>query len=311
VAAVAYAMRRIDPGADLRDHLGALAALALALAALGVLALDGAVERLRRLAQGRRLRPAALAALFVCAYLPYWATAAGARPLPLLVVAAGVAVPATLAILLPVDRRRWVGDALVVLAVWLPAEFRWLAAAFPWPPRGLGTLLWTPIGLGLLLYLMTVVRRLDGVGFGARPRGGDLAAAAGAYAAFAAVGIPIGLLTGFLGYGPDWDGALAVTARVAMIFLFTGVPEETLFRGFIQGLLARFTGRPVLALTAASLLFGAAHLNNGPVPDWRYALLTALAGGAYGWVYHRTRTIAAAAVTHTLVDATWVLVFRG
>ena len=101
----------------------------------------------------------------------------------------------------------------------------------------------------------------------------------------------------------------AITTLSVLIFLFTGVPEETLFRGFLQGVLARGTGRALVALAAVSLLFGAAHLDNGPSPDWRYAVLATLAGVAYGSVYLKTRRIIAPALTHTLVDATWKLLF--
>ena len=67
-----------------------------------------------------------------------------------------------------------------------------------------------------------------------------------------------------------------------------------------------------LRLVAASLVFGAAHLDNGPhAPDWRYGVLASLAGLAYGWVYLRTRRILAPAIAHTLVDVTWSLFFKG
>ena len=39
--------------------------------------------------------------------------------------------------------------------------------------------------------------------------------------------------------------------------------------------------------------------------------LASLAGLAYGWVYMKTRRILAPAVTHALVDVTWVFFFRG
>jgi membrane protease YdiL (CAAX protease family) len=85
-----------------------------------------------------------------------------------------------------------------------------------------------------------------------------------------------------------------------------------LFRGFIQTMLVRLTGRPILGLVAASLVFGVAHLDNGPhAPDWRYGILATLAGLAYGWVYHRTRRILAPAIAHTLVDLTWSVFFKG
>jgi membrane protease YdiL (CAAX protease family) len=40
-------------------------------------------------------------------------------------------------------------------------------------------------------------------------------------------------------------------------------------------------------------------------------LLAAAAGVAYGWVYQKTRNVAASAVTHALVDILWGLLFGG
>ena len=86
----------------------------------------------------------------------------------------------------------------MVLAVWLPLEGRWLDASFPWPAGGPGRLLGGVLGLDLLLYQMLVVRKFDGLGFSLLPGWKDLRAAAVGFAAFAAVGIPIGLWSGFL-----------------------------------------------------------------------------------------------------------------
>ena len=78
-----------------------------------------------------------------------------------------------------------------------------------------------------------------------------------------------------------------------------------LFRGIIQNLLEKEIGRPGLALGVAAVIFGAAHLNNGPHPDWRYFLLATLAGVVYGRAYARTRNLMAPALVHTLVDVAW------
>lgn len=94
------------------------------------------------------------------------------------------------------------------------------------------------------------------------------------------------------------------------IFIFIGIPEELLFRGIIQNLLEKAIGRPALALGVASLIFGAAHLNNGPSPDWRYFLLATLAGLVYGRAYAKTRNLMAPALLHTLVDVAWRGFFR-
>jgi membrane protease YdiL (CAAX protease family) len=158
---------------------------------------------------------------------------------------------------------------------------------------------------------MVVVRGNDDIGYVARVDRRDLSTAFLAFAAFALVGIPIGFLSGFLRPAHVWPGLLAVLVRGAVIFFVTALPEETCFRGLIQGFFQRLIRRPAAALAMASLVFGAAHLNNGPAPDWRYFLLATLAGIAYGWAYQRTRRLAAPTLTHLLVDLTWSIAFKG
>jgi len=289
----------------------ALAALGLLLVPYALLASAPIVDALRRFVDGRPITTLALAGSLLCPYLLYWGIAGKAKPGALFGLVAYVAAASLAALALPLARARWAGDALVVLAVWLPLEGRWLDASFPWPAGGPGRLLGGVLGLDLLLYQMLVVRKFDGLGFSLLPGWKDLRAAAVGFAAFAAVGIPIGLWSGFLAPARAAAGAGQAVMTIVGIYLFTGIPEETLFRGCVQGLLERWTGRRDAALAVASLVFGLAHLNNGPSPDGRYALLATLAGVAYGWVYQRTRRVAAPALVHTLVDATWVLCLKG
>ena len=302
----------IDPTGDDRPlRIAAIGALALLLVPIPLFSIGWIVERLRRLVDGRPGVTVLLAAGLVCPYLLYWAFPGNANPGGLfrLIVYAGAAT--FLALALPRGRMGDPGDVLVVLAIWLPIEFWFLDPAFPWPPGGSGGLLASVLGLDLLLFLMLVVRRFEGACYTLRFGSRDLGVAIAGFAAFALVGIPIGLGTGFIALRPDAPGPLEIVMVGVGVFLFTGIPEEVLFRGFIQVFLERWIGRPYPALLTASLLFGAAHLNNGPVPDWRYFLLATLAGLAYGFVFQRTRRIGAAAITHMLVDATWSLVFDG
>ena len=83
-----------------------------------------------------------------------------------------------------------------------------------------------------------------------------------------------------------------------------------LFRGIIQNILEKEVGHRNLALGMTALIFGAAHLNNGPSPDWRYFLLATLAGWFYGRAYIKTRNLMAPALVHTLVDVAWRGFFR-
>jgi uncharacterized protein len=196
-------------------------------------------------------------------------------------------------------------DLLRVLAaaivLWLPIEFSLLPPLRLPPPEGLRAAPFAALATGLYLFL--VACPLDRIGYTFVLNRRDFRLAVIATAAFSLVGLPIGLLTGFLEWNPRLDAVRVAVAPVA-IYLATGVPEEFLFRGLIQNTLERAIGRA--ALPVASIIFGLAHL-----PDLRYVLLATLAGAAYGWVYMMTRRITASAVTHALVDWIWVLLLRG
>ena len=309
VAGVAHLAPALGPHAwRSADFLVSLFVLVLLLVPFSLLSLETVVDRLRRFVDGRPITSLVLAATLICPYALYWSVPGKADLTALCGVVAYVGAVSGAAVLLPRGSRRSLADLGVVLAIWLPVEFRWLDRSFPWPPKGSGRILCGLLALNLLLYLLVVVRRVEGIGYSFALRRGDLPRVLGAFCAFAAAGIPIGFATGFLEVRSGWPGLPDVGEKLVLIFLFTGVPEETLFRGCIQGILERWTARPTVSLLLASVVFGLAHLDNGPVPDWRYAVLAALAGVAYGWVFQKTRRIVAPALTHTLVDATWKLV---
>lgn len=129
-----------------------------------------------------------------------------------------------------------------------------------------------------------------------------------------AIAIPLGLATGFIHYGWRPFDALAWSQKVFHFLFGVALPEELLFRGLLQNGLeqrAFSTRRWPWALAIAALVFGAAHMGHPPVPKWRYGILATLAGLAYGWVWHRTGKITAAALTHAAVDLVWVLALGG
>jgi len=187
------------------------------------------------------------------------------------------------------------------IVLWLPIEFNLLPHLRLPPPDGLRAAPFAGLAAGLYLFL--VACPLDRIGYTFQLSSRDFRVALIATAAFAIVGVPIGLATGFLEWNPRPDAIRLAVAPIA-IYLATGVPEEFLFRGLIQNTLERAIGR--FALPIAAIIFGLAHL-----PDVRYVLLATLAGVAYGWVYSATRRITASAVTHALVDWIWVLLLRG
>jgi len=75
--------------------------------------------------------------------------------------------------------------------------------------------------------------------------------------------------------------------------LLVSLTEELLFRGYLQGSLQRMLRHQGLALFAAAMLFGLAHLGAG----WQWVYLATLAGLGYGLAY-RWGGVAAAVLCH-------------
>jgi membrane protease YdiL (CAAX protease family) len=186
-------------------------------------------------------------------------------------------------------------------AVWLPLEFRLLPSLPLPPPDGFDAI--RLVGIVAAFYLFLVARPIDKIGYTFLLDRRDCLSACLAFAGFAVVALPLGLVSGFLAWHPQLN-ATNVLLTPAIIYLTTAVPEEFLFRGLIQNVFARIVD-PRAALIAASVVFGLAHL-----PDLRYVALATLAGVAYGWVYARTGKITASALTHAAVDWIWVVLLR-
>jgi len=209
----------------------------------------------------------------------------------------------------PEQRLLW-QDVVAILSLWLPLDFRWMRDVWGWPSHSLAYSMNSLLATGLAVFLFVCVRRLDGVGFHCHFQKRDGWIGVRNFLFFAPIAVPIGLVTGFIrisnGPPPYWNFALTGLG----IFFLIAIPEELLFRGIIQNLLATTSRKPALALIVTSLIFGAAHLNNGPRPDWRYFLLASLAGLFYGNAYQQTRGLLAPAIVHTLVDTVWRGFFR-
>ncbi len=256
-------------------------------------------ERLRTRSQAVNMLAAPLA---ITAAIAIWCGVIG---LPIVPRAAAfgayLIIPAVLVCVGPAGAPHLVRVLGAAIVLWLPIEFNLLPQLRLPPPDGLRAAPFAALATGLYLFL--VACPLDRIGYTFRLSSRDLRVALIATTAFAVIGLPIGLVTGFLEWNPRPDAVRLAVAPIA-IYLGTAVPEEFLFRGLIQNTLERAIGRA--ALPIASIIFGLAHL-----PDVRYVLLATLAGVAYGWVYLATRRITASAVTHALVDWIWVLLLRG
>ncbi len=96
----------------------------------------------------------------------------------------------------------------------------------------------------------------------------------------------------------------------ACYFFGAGLPEEFLFRAFLQTRLEAILRRPIWAVWLASFIFGLSHVPidlGGSFLHWQDALLTAFTyqmtvGFALGYAYMRTRNVLPLTFIHTLID---------
>jgi membrane protease YdiL (CAAX protease family) len=201
-------------------------------------------------------------------------------------------------------------DLLAVLALWLPFDLRLLEGIWTWP-AGQGSYGYQAVvAVDLAVFLFVLYRALEGVGyrFQLDPRG--IAAVGVSFTLFAAIAIPLGLSIDFIEYQSRPFDAVAFLSSFVVILLFIGIPEELLFRGLIQNFFDQWWGKGFRSLAAASLLFGAAHLNNGEAPNYSYMLLASIAGVFYGITFRQAGNLLAPAMLHALVDAVWRAFFR-
>lgn len=226
--------------------------------------------------------------------------------LSVLVLAYTAAPVACAAVAGPGPAKRPLGlDFLAILLLWLPLEFAAGASLVPVSARGfLHTVAYgVAILLGLLLFLG--FRGLPGLKYNLPRSLRDAWLPLLGFAAVSPVLIVLGIAIGFIP-PPHWPAKSAgsMAAAAGVIFAGTALPEEILFRSLIQNLLMLRFGRRASVLFVASLIFGCAHLDNGPqpLPNWRYMLLATIAGIAYGGVYQHASTVLSSAALHCLVD---------
>ncbi len=226
-------------------------------------------------------------------------------------LAGAFSLPLTAAVLLYTllpTAAAWFGqDLLAVLLLWLPIEFAAGAPLVPVPARGFlhSVAYGVAILLGLVLFL--ALRGLEGMKYRLPAARRDFLLPLAAFLAVAPVLVAVGMLIGFIP-APHLpvQSAGKMAAAVPLIFAGTALPEEILFRALIQNLLMRRLGPGHATLLLASVIFGAAHLDNGPqtLPNWRYMIEATIAGVAYGKVFQKAGSICSSAFLHMMVDWT-------
>jgi membrane protease YdiL (CAAX protease family) len=254
--------------------------------------------------------PALLAAAFCMVALRL-----GTLGLPLtLLIVAYTLVPTVCIFLQGADAgaATWL-DLVVILMLWLPIELNLGGAWIPRHAQGFLHTVAYGVALMLALVLFLAFRGIEGMKYNLPHRFMDLVDPLIAFVLVAPILVLLGLALSFIPpfHVPGNLSAPGAVKTFGLIFVATALPEEILFRSLIQNWMMQKFGATTAVLVAASVLFGCAHLNNGPqpLPNWRYMILATIAGFAYGKVFQRASSATASMTLHALVDATKHLFF--
>ncbi|HTS71740.1 MAG TPA: CPBP family intramembrane glutamic endopeptidase [Terriglobia bacterium] len=303
---------RIDPWRT----AALLESVALLVGAFVALTQAAFIRQLRHWATSSAATAAGMPFLLLVPYLIFGLGTGTFSAISLGKLIAYILVP--IALLLPDRLRQPQGltwrDVAAMAALAVPVSAGWLQGIWTWPQD---IYVFRPIFCVLVGgYAFMVLRNLEGVGFSLVWKRKDIWEALLNLLAFSLLAIPIGISLDFLHPHPTAPlrNVQGLGPTLNFLFLFIGIyltvaiPEEMLFRGFLQNLLMRTIRRGprgLLGLLIASVAFGASHLHHAPVPNWRYAILATLAGLFYGNVYRTRQRLCASALTHALVDTIW------
>jgi membrane protease YdiL (CAAX protease family) len=283
------------------------------LAGMLILGIEKSLEDLQQRLIARPAHVLVVVAALWGLYLAYSIGTNTARFQPLFVMAIYLSVP----FFLLKERRgllhaTW-RDAVTILWIWLPIELglirRVLISSAPDTDFHYGFAQALAVNMGVIAF--AAWRRFPGIGYRFELDRNQVSVALFYFSVFAAIAIPLGFAIHFIRYSFEVSKLAFAPAAFLGIYLLVAVPEEVLFRGLIQNWFERVTTRRIVSLMLASIVFGAAHLNNGPpIPNYRYFLMASIAGIFYGLVWRRTGSVAASAITHALVDTVWSALFR-
>ena len=201
-------------------------------------------------------------------------------------------------------------DYVTLVAIWVAVKFspsHWL---WPFPGWRLAYVFTVLLSVSVAIAVFLLVRRVGGVGYNIDWGHRWWMYVFGSFAAFGIIAIPLGIAMHFIHFDPRWSEWRTQPLLAVAILCFTAWPEEFLFRGLLQNLLARSTKSDLAGWWTASMLFGFSHITNMGFPNWRYVILASIAGLFYGWTWRKTNSIFASAIVHALVDVTWHFFFH-
>jgi membrane protease YdiL (CAAX protease family) len=191
-----------------------------------------------------------------------------------------------------------------VAAVYLAQPFA-LIYALPLAANSLGRLMWMHTAILAAL----LVGRVEDPRAGFWPSPKEWRTGFTAFAAFIPVALVLGLALKFARFhpAPGWAWK-AIPLFLGMLWV-VAYGEEFFFRGLLQRWFSNWLRSAGAGLIAASLLFGSVHLFFRKFPNWRFAIIAAVAGLFYGWAFQRAGSVRAPMVAHALVNVVWRLLF--
>lgn len=201
-------------------------------------------------------------------------------------------------------------DYVTLAGIWVAVKFYPSRQLWPYPEGRLGYVMTVLLAVNVALGAFLVARRFSGVGYtiGWGRHWGFLVLAS--YAVFAAIAVTLGQGISFIRFDPQWADWKTIPLTAGGILFFTAWPEEFLFRGLLQNMLARTAKSDLASWLTASVLFGFSHITNMGFPNWRYVILASIAGVFYGWTWRKSGSIFASALVHALVNTTWHFLFH-
>jgi uncharacterized protein len=202
-------------------------------------------------------------------------------------------------------------DFLTLAGVWFFVKFgpsHWL---WPYPGGRLAYVMTVLVAVNVALAAFALARRTNGIGYSIGWGKNWAFYVVGSFVGFGCIAIPLGMRIHFLTYVPQWGHWSGLLFTTLAILVFTAWPEEFLFRGLLQNMLARASKSEHAGWWTASVLFGMSHITNLGFPNWRYVILATIAGIFYGWTWRKTGSIFGSALVHAGVDVTWHFLFRG
>jgi membrane protease YdiL (CAAX protease family) len=177
------------------------------------------------------------------------------------------------------------------------------------PLEALGQAMWIRTGAFALLS----VRRVQGVGFGFWPSLREWKIGAIFFVLMLPVVAGLAWWIGFGKFHPPEASWIRIPVIVVLTFFgglwVLALGEEFFFRGLLQQWMSGWLRSEWAGLIATSLLFGAVHLPYGSFPNWRFALLAAVAGVFFGLAFRQASSIRASMVTHALTITTLRIFF--